>query len=76
MRIALVTGYYSNATEQASAATVILASTGTPSSGEHYAPPSPTFHIRPHFQLFSGGALSSFLENPRIHPPENRQTGV
>ena len=40
MRIALVTGYYSNATEQAAAATVILAGTGTPSSGEYYAPPS------------------------------------
>ena len=35
----------------------------------------PTFHIRPRFHLFSGGVLSSFLGNPGIRPPENRQTG-
>lgn len=37
---------------------------------------SPSFHIRPHFQLFSGGRQWSFLGNSHIRPPENYQNGV
>ena len=38
--------------------------------------PNPSFHIRPHFQLFSRGRQWSFLGNSHIRPPENRQNGV